>query len=114
MEGMATAHIWFLNPWRGGLSGVAPSEPGGTGPRAGTQPRPGPTGPGTQGKRDSWLPGKGQGLAVPEVPSFRYMDLETPKVQPLPDKHTQREGGAQAPHACLLGGPMDGLHLASV
>lgn len=105
-----------------GLSGVAPSEPGGTGLRAGTQPRPGPTGPGTQGKRDGWLPGKGQGLAVPEVPSFRHMDLETPlgvgtaqpEVQPLPDKHTQREGGAQAPHACLLGGPMDGLHLASV
>lgn len=98
---MATTHIWFLSPCvgPGGLSGVATSEAGGTGPRAGTQPRPGPPGPGTR-EEGQWAPGKGPGLAVPAVPplthglrnAFRVWAQHGRRVQLLPNHHSRRVG----------------------
>lgn len=84
---MATTHIWFLNPCLG------PTDPGCTGslsgvdrvwggrhrgPRAGTRPLLGPMGPGTEGKRDSWLPGRRGRAAGPRVLSFKHMGLKMP------------------------------------
>lgn len=76
---MATTHIWFLNPclgpnrpWAGQAASPAPAalEAGGTEVLGrGTQPLLGPRSPGTEGKRDTGLPGRrGRGRQSPEFP----------------------------------------------